>query len=213
MIKIILFDFDGTIADTFVALEKILVRLSPKFGYEIPTKKDMAILQTIHPKEVMKLLGVSYFKLPFIAHKAKAELRKEMTTIKPIEGMRDVLLALKRENYILGILTSNSKANVRTFLEKNDIAIFDWIYSERSLFGKARKLKKIIRKQKLDKKEVIYIGDEIRDIEAAKKSQIKIMAVSWGFNTVEGLEKYHPDFLLTEPKDILTSLESFRFLS
>ena len=121
--------------------------------------------------------------------------------------MKEVLETLKKENFMLGILTSNSKDNVQEFLKKNDMDVFDWVYAERSLFGKARKLDKIIKKQKLKKEETIYVADEIRDIEAAKKSQIKIMAVTWGFNAKAGLAKYRPDFLLDHPKELLTTLD------
>ncbi|PSB03825.1 HAD family hydrolase, partial [Merismopedia glauca] len=50
---------------------------------------------------------------------------------------------------------------------------------------------------------VIYVGDETRDIEAARKSKIKAIAVCWGFNFREILAKYKPDFLIDRPSQLL----------
>jgi phosphoglycolate phosphatase-like HAD superfamily hydrolase len=49
---------------------------------------------------------------------------------------------------------------------------------------------------------MIYIGDEIRDVKAAKKAAIPVAAVGWGFNSAGALEAFSPDFLLSHPDDL-----------
>ena len=65
------------------------------------------------------------------------------------------------------------------------------------------KIIKIIKKENALKDKCIYIGDETRDIEAARKAGVKVAAVSWGLNSREALEKYQPDWLLENPKNLL----------
>ena len=107
----------------------------------------------------------------------------------------------------MGILTSTSEENVRKFLKKNKLELFDFIYSGSSIFGKHKVMKSLLKKQKLKRKEVIYVGDETRDIEAAKKAKVKIISVTWGFNTKQILKKQKPDFLIDKPKELMKILK------
>ena len=84
--------------------------------------------------------------------------------------------------------------------------LFQFIHSEANYFGKTRLLKKIINQYKLDKSRVFYIGDETRDIEAAKQSGLHSIAVTWGFNSEKILSQHEPDFIARKPEDLLTIL-------
>ena len=64
-------------------------------------------------------------------------------------------------------------------------------------------MKKIIKKERLELKEVLYVGDEIRDIHAAKNTGIHIASVAWGYNTVESLKKNKPEYLIYEPAELI----------
>lgn len=208
----IIFDFDGTIADSFGVIKNILLNLSDDFGYKKPTDKQINLLRTKHPKEIMRILGLSYFKLPFLIHRVDKEIQRQIAAVKPIEGIKEVLIQLKSQHYLLGMVTSANEKNVSAFLKNNDLEVFDFIQTGSSIFGKARILKKVLKKQKIGKKEVLYVGDEIRDIEAARKVGIKMIAVTWGFNNREGLQQFHPDVLIDTPSELLVSLNAIREL-
>ena len=75
------------------------------------------------------------------------------------------------------------------------------------LWGKSHHLKTLLKTHEFDLNKTIYIGDEIRDIEAAHKVGIRIAAVTWGYNSKKALESYHPDFLITEPQQLLNLIE------
>jgi phosphoglycolate phosphatase len=92
---------------------------------------------------------------------------------------------------------------VEAFLTKHDITVFDSLQSDTGLFGKDKAIKKFLRQNAITKERVMYVGDEIRDIQACQKAGVKIIAVTWGFNSREGLEMHHPDFLIDRPSDIL----------
>jgi len=64
----------------------------------------------------------------------------------------------------------------------------------------------VVREHKLDKNNVIYVGDETRDIRSARKSQIPIVAVTWGFNATEILSQHQPDYLVDHPSELLGAI-------
>ena len=135
---------------------------------------------------------------------------KEIANLKPIQNIDKVLLEFKKQGYTLGIITSNVKNNVDVFLSKNNLDfLFDFIYSSTSVFGKHRVINQVIRQHHLRRSEVIYVGDETRDIRSARKSQIGIIAVSWGFNSAEILAEYQPDLLVAKPQELLEGISIY----
>lgn len=208
MKQTIIFDFDGTLADSFTLVKNILLNLSEEFGYKKPTENEIIQIRSTHPKDVMKMLGLPSYKLPFLALKVKSLMQKHIKDVQPIHGIGKALFALKLENYSLGIVTSNSSKNVQFFLREHNLDIFDFIQTESSIFGKARGLNQVLKKQKLNKNDVIYVGDEIRDIEAAKKVGMKSIAVSWGYNDKKGLQKYNPNALIDKAENLLISVQN-----
>lgn len=82
--------------------------------------------------------------------------------------------------------------------------VFDHIYCAKNLFGKERTIGSFIKKLHLKREELIYIGDEHRDIIACQANGIKVIGVTWGFDTLETLEKARPNFIARKPSDILS---------
>jgi HAD superfamily hydrolase (TIGR01549 family) len=212
-VKVIVFDFDGTLADTFDAIVRITDGLAREFGYKPASPEDIVHLRNLTSREIIKQSGVSLFKLPFIMRKVKAELNNEIQSVSLVTGMREVLISLKEQGNQLGIITSNSKENVNLFLHKQGLAdTFKFICSGTTLFGKNKIINNFLREEKLAFERVIYVGDETRDIEAAKRSKVKAIAVSWGFNSKEVLAKQNPDFLIDSPSQLIEVVESLQQL-
>lgn len=207
--KVIIFDFDGTIADTVDALVGIANRLAVEFGYVQITEEELALLRNLTSREIIKYSGISLFKIPFLLKKVKSELKNKIHEFKPIPGIREALIELQNHNYRLGIITSNSKENVTGFLHINELDnLFDFIYSGVTIFGKTTIINNVLRQKQLKPQSVIYVGDETRDIEASKKSNIKVIAVTWGFNSPEVLAKQNPDYLIHQPSELLEVIKS-----
>lgn len=203
----LIFDFDGTIANTIPPVENI-VRLFNKISKDIKfnktiTKQDVERLREKSLREIVKELHIRFFKLPFIIKKARKELKKDLETSNPFPGIVETLLELKKMGLSLGIITSSKKEDVENFLKRHKLNVFSAIHSESNLFGKSRAISHFLKKQNLQKDDVIYIGDEIRDIDAARKSGIKIISVTWGFNGKKGLLKRIPDFLIDTQEELL----------
>lgn len=201
---VIIFDFDGTIADSLSAIADIANRLAPIFGYSPAGPERLKSLQHLSTQQLLKQSEISVFKIPFLLRRIKLELRQEIQRLDLIPGMAEVLKALAAREYTLGIVTSNSTKNVDLFLKKHDLAeLFSFIYPGAALLGKSKVLKQLLRRKKLTPSQVLYVGDETRDIEAAQKTSIRVIAVSWGFNSRQALLAKTPDFLIDQPNELI----------
>jgi len=204
-IKAILFDFDGTIADTHDAFLEIVNRLASEFGYPTVDHQEVERLKQLSSADIIKYSKISPFKIPFLLKRLKKELGKQISTLKPYLDIREVLIFLKKKGYTLGIVTSNHRDNVLIFLQNNDLAeFFDFVCAGTTLFGKNRIINRVLKDNHWNAEEVIYIGDETRDISAAKKSQLTMISVGWGFSSPTILQEYQPDFLVYHPSELMT---------
>ena len=200
--RVLVFDFDGTIADTFNHVLTISNRLSAEYGFKKVKPHEVDLLKGMRAQEILFHLQIPRTKAPVIIARVWQELRKEIAMVKPVKGVKHVLLQLEEYGYKMGILTSNSRKNVKAFLDNNELKV-DFISSSSKIMGKTRRLKALIVKQSLNSSNILYIGDEVRDIEAAQKAGIRIAAVTWGYNSKKALEAYKPDYLVTKPEELL----------
>lgn len=207
MVKEIIFDFDGTIALTLEVAIKVLKNLSRKYGFRKVTNEDVKIFRNEGWRKALKRFNISILKVPQILATGQREIAKEMGDVKMVEGLDKVLIELKSKGFTLGVLTSNSQENVENFFVKQGLEMFDYIYSDKSLFGKDKVINKLLKERKLNKEEVLYVGDELRDWEACEKMGIKMIGVTWGYNSRKGLEKTRVDYLIDKPEEILKILD------
>jgi phosphoglycolate phosphatase len=208
--KIAIFDFDGTIANTIptdLEIAKLFNQFTKEFNIEKHiTVEDIKQFRGKSLKEIVKALHIRFYRLPFILRKVQKFMQPDLLKANPIGGIKDAINKLKENGYILGIVTSSKKTLVENFLKRHKINGFDFIHSGSSLFGKHRIINKLLKKYGFSQEDTIYIGDEIRDIEATKKSEIPIISVTWGFNSKAGLKKYLPHFMVEKPSDIVKIL-------
>lgn len=201
--KYVFFDFDGTLADTEEVNFVIYQKLAEKYNLRNITIDELGHLKKMSAKELMAYVELKKRYLPFLLKRGKNLLKQDIRNVKPCKtDMFDIVSELKNMGIKTAIITTNSKTNVQMFLEEHNADIFDFIASS-SMFGKETKMRKIIKKERLKPDEVLYVGDEIRDIHAAKNTGIDIASVAWGYNTVGSLKKQKPDYLIYEPFELL----------
>jgi HAD superfamily hydrolase (TIGR01509 family) len=207
-VKVIIFDFDGTLADSFKAVWKISNQLAVEFGYPVTQPDDVQQLKNLSSREIIKQSRLSPLKIPFLVRRLRRELSREIPHLQLFAGMKPVLRSLKQQGNHLGIVTSNSRENVVAFLTAQALPdIFDFVESGLTLFGKDKVLQRVVKQQRLNPADMIYVGDETRDIEAARKMGIQIISVTWGFNSEQALAAENPDFLIHQPEELLQVLE------
>lgn len=196
--QVIIFDFDGTIADTF----PIFAEFVRSEGLDISPEETEG-LRNLSMRDVIAKLRIPGWKIPFLTSKFHGYFHDKLANVPLFEGIPDVVRELHGNGCVLGIVTSNSRLNVENLLNRDGIRdCFEIIHSERSLFGKARPLRKIMRRLQVEPQTVWYVGDEVRDVEAARGAGMRSMAVSWGFNSELALRGAHPYRIATSPKDL-----------
>ena len=200
---VLIFDFDGTIADTFHYLLRIGNRLSEEFHFKKIAPDEVEDMKDMNVQEIIHHLKIPLLKVPMIVAKAKKELHKEIESVQPIQDLKEILLKIKSLGIKMGIFTSNSSKNVLGFLKNNELDLFDFIYTTSKIWSKNWGLQSLMDENDLDSSEVIYVGDETRDIEAAQKAGIRCAAVTWGYNSHKALQAQHPDYLLHSPEELL----------
>ncbi|MBA2710714.1 MAG: HAD hydrolase-like protein [Tatlockia sp.] len=200
----LIFDFDGTLVDSFNTVMQKFNLLAEDFKFRKIDEIEIEDIKNMTSNELIKYLKIPLLKLPKVMQKAREIMRNEIPNLAAFENLPEVLDELYNSSCALGIVTSNSLDNVVSWLQNNKIDhLFDFIHSESSYFGKKQSLKKIIRKHRMEPSQTFYIGDETRDVEAALKSGIGSIAVSWGFNSLKALASFKPDFIANKPEDLL----------
>jgi len=196
----IIFDFDGTIADSLGSVVELLNIEASKRGWEEFTAAD------IRKKGIGKILvshKITGWKLYYIVWKMRRELGKKISEIEIFEGLPEAIRVLGKKHK-LGIITSNSSKNVREFLAKYDLlGEFDYIDDSMNFYGKDKKLIKTLKKYSLDPTETVYVGDEKRDRDAAVKSGLGFVGVSWGYERPESLRSSGIKKVMTKTEDLV----------
>jgi HAD superfamily hydrolase (TIGR01662 family) len=204
--KVIIFDFDGTIADTMPFSFGRSLELLKNEKIDLPEKEILRKIRSNSYLELMREFKLSWLRIPFIikiVKQTQKELYHEIDKIGTFPGMKNLLKDLKKKGYRIGILSSNMLRNVRKFIKKNDLNFFDILYCESNILGKHQTFIKMMKKYSLTPDEIIYIGDEIRDIVASHRVGIKMIGVPWGMNTVAALKKNGIDYMIKKPAEIL----------
>ena len=207
MIKHIIFDFDGTIADSSHLTLQIINKLSEKYYHRKFTLEELTLLKNYPIKERFKKLGIPLYKIPRISLDTLNIFKGLVNSINVFDGISELVADLKAEGFQLSIISSNSRENINRFLENNDLDAFEGIISVKKLFGKHNSISKYLKRRGLKPGQVIYIGDELRDIESCKKASVKIISVTWGYDPVELLSSGNPDYIVHRPEEILEILK------
>ncbi len=209
--KLVLFDFDGTIADTLPLSLRVVNEHAEELGFKKVTNAEVEKMKGMTVSEILAYVKVPFYRLPSLIRLFHKEIANVIVQAPTFDGMEEVLQELKESGMKLGIISSSNKENILSFLRHHKLDhYFDFVYSKFNLFGKHETIKDVLKKFSYKSREVIYVGDEVRDIEAARKASIDVIAVTWGFNTKELLMKANPTFIINSPKEVLKILKPVR---
>ena len=196
----IVFDFDGTIADSFMVAVETLFELTHR---EPLPDEDITRLRAMSTRELLRALHVPLWQVPFLAWRARRKLRGRLASIDLIPGIDDAIRRLSRDHQLF-VLSSNSAENVHIFLARFGIAAcFADIIGNASPLYKQGPLRRLLRRNRLAAGKVWYVGDETRDVDAARRAGVQVVAVSWGYNDIGALERHHPDALVFTPEELV----------
>lgn len=201
----IIFDFDGTIADSLPVVSELFYAWAK---IEPFTPEQIERLRNTNLKDALREVGIPLWRLPSLMVTARSKFGKRVADVPIFKGIPEVLEKLHSDGHTLYLMSSNGPQNIRRFLKRHKIIqYFSGIHGNTGLFGKAAAMRTIIRKYKLDRSGCISVGDETRDVDAAKKARIKCIAVTWGYNGEQILIAHKPDFMVHKPLELLKILD------
>ncbi len=204
--KLAIFDFDGTLANSFPWFMSVVNDVADKYTFKRIETHDIDLLRGYSARRVMQHLGIPIWKMPMIGNYMLKRMTQDIAQISLFEGVDELLHQLSSNGVKLTIVSSNSWENIRRVLGPKNAGLIRDHECGASIFGKQAKFRKILRRNEVLPSEAICIGDEIRDIEAAKKEQIPFGAVTWGATRLEALEAHGPAEVFARVEDIVAKI-------
>lgn len=201
--QLAIFDFDGTLADSFdffVASHNTLAR---RHGFAELDPARIDEYRGQEPRELMRRHGIPMWKLPLIAKDFLAMMARNAERIRLFDGIAEALHALSASGVDLAIVTSNSLENVRRVIGSELLERIRHIESGASIFGKRRRLERVLNTANIAREQAIYIGDQSTDAQAARAAGIDFGAVRWGYATAAALDQRSPTMTFGCVSDLL----------
>lgn len=202
-IKLAIFDFDGTLADTFPLFIESINHLAAHHDFRQVAPHEVDRLRGMAARDILRDLQLPMHRVPKVVLDFRSIMQRRLSEIRPFSGVEHGLQQLAERGILLALATSNSRANVEAVLGTDLVARFAAIECSSALFGKAHCLRKILKMTRVERTQAIYIGDEIRDAHAARKIGIGFGAVAWGYTAFDALLRQRPEAAFSAPADLL----------
>lgn len=198
-----IFDFDGTLADSFPFFLRLHNRLAQKHGFRKVAPEDVPALRAMSTRELMARSGLPAWRLPAVARDFTRHMQ-ETDEVVLFAGIPETLRALAAHRLRLALVTSNSRPNIERVLGPSLLALFGHVDCGASIFGKRSRLQRAARIAGVPPARSIYVGDATADAEAAHAAGMHFGAVDWGYTTPEALAACGPALRFTAVQELLS---------
>jgi phosphoglycolate phosphatase len=201
--RLAIFDFDGTLADSLPWFRHAINRLADRHGFKRIETNELAQLRGYSARQMVAHLGVPTWKLPRISIELRTLMAQEIGQVRPFAGVGAMLQGLSDRGVALAVVTSNAEDNVRRVLGAESAALIRDYACGASLFGKRGKLRGVLKHSGVRPGEALFIGDELRDLDAARAEGVPFGAVAWGYTHLEVLEAHAPAEVFADVGEIV----------
>ena len=206
--KTIIFDFDGTLVDSFKVAIEVAHELTHRSILVQP--EEIVRLRQLRLLDVAKALQLPRWQWPFLLFRGRRMMTKRLGEMQPFADMPAVVKDLHSSGYKLLVMSSNSQVNVQKVLDARSLSqYFSYIKGGIGLMGKPKGLRELMKQENLLLDDCIYIGDEPRDVEGSRKVGMPCISVTWGFNAPELLQEHHPLAVVNTPKELRKELKKW----
>jgi phosphoglycolate phosphatase len=205
--SLVIFDLDGTLADSFPWFRRNLNEVADRFGFRRVGDRDVEMLRHASTRDILAYLAVPRWKLPFIARHMRRLKTAQAASIPLFAGVDSMLSTLAAHDMQLALVSSDSEANAREKLGRS-AALFSDFDCAASIFGKAAKFRRVLKRTGVPPAQAIAIGDETRDIEAARAVGIAFGAVTWGYAAPSALRALKPDLMFERMEEIAIAVSA-----
>lgn len=204
--KLAIFDFDGTLGDTMGWMLDASDSMADKFGFQKIDRSQLDTLRHLSAREMMKLHRLPMLKMPMIAAHFHTLMAQDAGSIRMFDGAAETLRALHAAGVKLAVVSSNSEANIRVVLGEELSGLISQFACGATIFGKASKFRRVLKTLGVAPGEAISIGDEIRDLDAAREVGLATGVVCWGYTAPGALKNQRPDHVFEAMGDIFAQV-------
>ncbi|MFO0848954.1 MAG: HAD hydrolase-like protein [Gemmataceae bacterium] len=202
---LVVFDFDGTLADSLGPALGIFNQIAHDLGLKPIT--DLEAARSMPTRQLLRQLGVRFWRLPRVVRAFQAAAAEHADELALHAGIPDALRTLHAGGHRLGVLSSNREDTIRTVLRRYEVEhLFGFVVGYPKLFGKAKALRRILKQERADRDGVLFVGDELRDLDAGRKVRVATAAVTWGFQTEQLLTTGNPTVVVRTPAELVAAV-------
>ena len=200
--RLAIFDFDGTLADSFPFFLSVFNTIADRHGFRRIDTARAGELRHYDTRQMMAHVGMPAWKLPLASKTFMAMMKDSAHAIPLFGGVEEALRHLHAKGVLLTVVSSNAEHNVRTVLGPELAGLVRQYECGMSIFGKASRIRAVLRDCGVTPAEAIYIGDQGTDAEAARKVGVAFGAVHWGYATIEALRAQGCEAEFVTPRDL-----------
>jgi phosphoglycolate phosphatase len=205
--RLAIFDFDGTLADSFALFFEAYNLLARRHGFREVQGEEARRLRSLHAREIMREVGMPAWKLPIVSAEYIGIMRERRGEVRLFPGTTEMLRRLHAAGVTVAIVSSNAEDNVRAVL--SEAAVIPSHYAcGMSIFGKRSHLRQALKAANVPAFAAIYIGDQAADFDAAKAEEIDFGVVAWGFGDPSHLATLGPAHSWSTMEAIAVALTS-----
>jgi len=197
---LIIFDLDGTLADSFAFFASAHSQLADRHGFRHIAPAEIETLRGRPAREIMHHVGLPRWKLPLVA-RSFAKLMRD-ADIPLFAGIDPMLQRLQQSGAALALVSSNAAGNCRRILGDAHWQRLAHVECGASIFGKRHRITRTLHATGIVPARTIYIGDQTTDAEAARGAGVAFGAVAWGYATRASLELIQPEHLFCRVEDL-----------
>ncbi len=206
MTKVVVFDFDGTLADSSALIRKLYNQMAAEHGWPSLNETEYQRLRGLGFIQAQRWAGIKSWQIPGLMREGLKRFKQHSGEVELFESIPQLITKLSQAGFTLYVLSTNSPEAIGEVLERYHLKQQVNILKRSALFGKHYAIRHLIAKHKYRPQDVWVVGDEVRDIDAAKRAGVKGLAVSWGLQTSNILKAAQPDAVATHPDDLLKIL-------
>jgi phosphoglycolate phosphatase len=200
--RLAIFDFDGTLADSFPFFLSVFNRIADEHGFRRIDHAHVERLRHYGTREMMRHVGMPAWKLPLAAASFKTLMRENADQVRLFPQVDHALRELARGNVQLTIVSSNAEDNVRQVLGPDLSSLISQYECGMSIFGKTSRIRKVLKRAATAPGAALYIGDQTTDADAARRAGVAFAAVHWGYSPIEALRKVAPEHEFDLPSSL-----------
>ena len=205
--RLAIFDFDGTLADSFSWFLSVVNVLADEHGFRRMEEHEVETLRGQTARQIVAHMKIPAWKMARVGHRMRQLMARDIEHIPLFPGVDRLLRELAGRGVRLAVVTSNSIDNVRKVLGPESAALIQHYQCGASIFGKRPKLRAVLRQSEVPAAEAICIGDEVRALEAARAEGIAFGAVTWGYTHPAALRAHDPEEVFESLEEILSPFQ------